>query len=70
MLDFWYATGLRPSEMVDAPLGSIEHDAQGDDWLNVVGKGSKHGKVALPLLARGALDRYLAQRKLPVTRSG
>jgi site-specific recombinase XerD len=68
VLDFWYATGLRPSEMVDARLGS-EHDAQGDDWLHVVGKGTKHGKVALPLLARGALDQYLAQRGLPVTRS-
>ena len=69
MLDFWYATGLRPSEMVDARLGGIEHDAQGDDWLHVIGKGSKHGKVALPLLNRGALDQYLAQRGLPVTRS-
>lgn len=69
VLDFWYATGLRPSEMVSARLGDIEQDAQNDLWLNVVGKGSKHGKVALPLLARGALDRYLAQRRLPVTRS-
>ncbi|WP_431273196.1 phage integrase family protein [Variovorax ureilyticus] len=69
VLDFWYATGLRPSEMVGARLGNIEQDAQDDLWLNVVGKGSKHGKVALPLLARGALDRYLAQRRLPVTRS-
>ena len=69
VLDFWYATGLRPSEMVDARLGAIEHDAQDDVWLNVVGKGSKYGKVVLPLLARGALDRYLAQRRLPVTRS-
>ncbi|MDP9606094.1 UNVERIFIED_ORG: site-specific recombinase XerD [Variovorax paradoxus] len=69
VLDFWYATGLRPSEMVDARLGSIEPDAQGDTWLNVVGKGNKRGKVALPLLARGALDQYLAQRGLPVTPS-
>ncbi|RZL86630.1 MAG: site-specific integrase, partial [Variovorax sp.] len=69
VLDFWYATGLRPSEMVDARLGAIERDVQGDDWLNVVGKGSKHGKVALPLLARGALDQYLAQQRLPVTRT-
>jgi site-specific recombinase XerD len=69
VLDFWYATGLRPSEMVDARLGAIEQDVQDDVWLNVVGKGSKHGKVALPLLARGALDRYLAQRRLPVTRT-
>jgi len=32
-----------------------------------VGKGSKAGKVALPPLARSALDRYLMQRKLPIT---
>jgi hypothetical protein len=36
-------------------------------WLHVVGKGSKAGKVVLPGLARGALDRHLAQRGLPVT---
>ncbi|SCK11118.1 Site-specific recombinase XerD [Variovorax sp. HW608] len=69
VLDFWYATGLRPSEMVGARLGDIEEDAQDDLWLNVVGKGSKHGKVALPLLARGAIDLYLAHRRLPITRS-
>jgi len=67
VLDFWYATGLRPSEMADARLGDIEHDAQGDVWLRVVGKGLKYGRVALPLLARGALDQYLAQRSLPVS---
>jgi site-specific recombinase XerD len=69
VLDFWYATGLRPSEMVAAVLGHIQDDARHDPWLNVLGKGSKHGKVVLPLLARGALDRYLAQRGLPVTRT-
>jgi site-specific recombinase XerD len=67
VLDFWYATGLRPSEIVAAVLGHIEDDARHDPWLNVLGKGSKRGKVVLPLLARGALDRYLAQRELPVT---
>jgi len=34
-----------------------------------VGKGSKRGKVALPPLARDALDAHLAQRRLPTTRS-
>jgi site-specific recombinase XerD len=68
VLDFWYATGLRPSEMVAAILGHIKDDTHGDVWLHVLGKGSKQGKVALPLLARGALDWYLAYRGLPVTR--
>lgn len=62
-----YATGLRIGELVGAALGQIEVDAHGDRWLRLVGKGSKAGKVALPPLARAALDRYLMQRKLPIT---
>ncbi|KVO82735.1 hypothetical protein WL21_07540 [Burkholderia ubonensis] len=33
----------------------------------MLGKGGKLGKVALPSLARIALDQYLVQRGLPVT---
>lgn len=69
ILDFGYATGLRASELVGSQLRNIETDAHGDHWLNVVGKGAKAGKVVLPPLARGALDRYLMQRGLPVTPS-
>ena len=67
VLDFTYATGLRASELVGATLGMIEVDAASDHWLNVVGKGSNPGKVALPPLARAALDWYLVQRRLPTT---
>ena len=67
VLDFAYATGLRIGELVGARLGQIEIDGRGDRWLHLVGKCSKAGKVALPPLARSALDRYLAQRRLPVT---
>jgi site-specific recombinase XerD len=67
ILDFGYGTGLRASELVAARLGRIEVDPHGDPWLHVIGKGSKAGKVALPPIAREALDRYLAQRGLPVT---
>ncbi|CAN7781330.1 site-specific integrase [Cupriavidus necator] len=67
VLDFGYATGLRASELVGATLGGIEIDPHGDHWLNLVGKGAKAGKVALPPLARIALDRYLVERGLPVT---
>ncbi|MBU67394.1 MAG: integrase [Cupriavidus sp.] len=67
VLDFAYATGLRASELVSATLGGIEIDAHGDHWLSLVGKGAKAGKVALPPLARVALDRYLVERGLPVT---
>lgn len=69
VLDFGYATGLRASELVSAKLGDIETDRQGDHWLNLVGKGSRAGKVALPPLARAALDRYLVERGLPVSRA-
>ncbi|WP_158906777.1 phage integrase family protein [Burkholderia sp. L27(2015)] len=69
VLDFAYATGLRASELVGAKLGSVRGDPQGDHWLHVVGKGSKAAKVAMPPLARGALDRYLAERGLPIAPS-
>ncbi|MFP6560781.1 phage integrase family protein [Paraburkholderia sp. B3] len=67
LLDFSYATGLRASELVSATLGDIRTDERGAHWLNVVGKGDKAGKVALPPLARAALEQYLVQRRLPVT---
>lgn len=69
VLEFAYATGLRASELVHARLGMIEEDAKGDRWLHLVGKGSKAAKVALPPMARTALDRYLVQRRLPTTPS-
>jgi len=67
MLDFSYATGLRASELVGATLGDIRTDEHDDHWLHLVGKGNRPGKVALPPLARTALDQYLVQRRLPVT---
>ncbi len=67
VLDFAYATGLRVSELVGANLGQIETDAHGDPWLELVGKGNKAAKVALPPLAKSALDHSLMQRGLPIT---
>ncbi|CAB3803772.1 Tyrosine recombinase XerC [Paraburkholderia caffeinitolerans] len=67
LLDFGYATGLRATELVGATLGDIRRDEHGDHWLHVLGKGGKLGKVALPSLARTALDQSLVQRGLPVT---
>lgn len=68
MLDFGYATGLRVSELADATLRSVEADAAGDHWLHVIGKGGKPARVTLTPLARAALDRYLQERGLPVSR--
>ncbi|ARK62127.1 site-specific integrase [Burkholderia pseudomallei] len=69
LLDFGYATGLRAGELVGVTLGGIEIGPRGEWWLHLVGKGAKPGKVALPPLARHALDHYLLQRSLPVTPS-
>lgn len=69
LLDFSYATGLRAGEFVGARLGQVEDDAVEGTWMNLVGKGEKAGWVALPPLATAALDRYLAQRGLPVSRA-
>ncbi|WP_334042261.1 site-specific integrase, partial [Burkholderia ambifaria] len=38
-------------------------------WLEVMGKGAKSGRVALPPLARDALRRALKARGLPVKRT-
>jgi site-specific recombinase XerD len=69
ILDFAYSTGLRAAELVGVTLRAITTDSHDDHWLEFVGKGSKAGKVALPPLARSALDRYLVQRGLPTTRT-
>lgn len=62
LLDFSYATGLRPGELVALRLGQIAPDASGDWWVKVVGKGAKTGTVALPPLGLTALGRYLDAR--------
>lgn len=67
IIDFAYSTGLRASELVGVTLKSVQTDSHDDHWLHLVGKGSKAGKVAMPPLARRALDSYLVQRGLPTT---
>jgi len=69
LLDFSYSTGLRASELVGATLGWIQKDDHDDHWLEFAGKGARRGRVVLPSMARAAIDQYLVQRGLPVTRS-
>lgn len=64
VLDFAYATGLRSSELVAARLGHLSEDEAATRWIEVLGKGSKAGKVVVPARARLALDRYLAAREI------
>lgn len=66
VLDFTYSTGLRASELVAATLGSIQIDEGAGRWIEVVGKGNKAGRVAIPPLASLALDQYLASRGVSV----
>ena len=61
LLDFSYATGLRASELVGLSLKQIAPE-EGAWWIELVGKGSKAARVALPPLALTALERYLELR--------
>lgn len=65
LLDFSYATGLRAGELVGLRLKQIASE-EGAWWIDVVGKGSKRGRVALPPLALSALGGYLDLRGLPL----
>lgn len=69
VLDFCYCTGLRAGELVGCTLALIRWDASGSGWIDLVGKGAKTGKVALPPRAIGALESYLAQRGLTTVRA-
>jgi integrase len=62
------SAGWCASELVGAVLRDIRADEHGESWLHVIGKGSKPGRVALPPLATDALDQYLLERHLPVSR--
>jgi site-specific recombinase XerD len=69
LLDFSYSTGLRGGEFVASRLRQIVSEGDDGSWIEVVGKGAKKGRVALPPMAMAALERYLSARGLPVTRS-
>lgn len=67
VLDFERGTGLRASELTSLRLSQVSIEELDAWWLNLVGKGAKKGRVALPPLARQALTRYLVYRGLPTT---
>lgn len=69
LLDFSYSTGLRGGEFVASRLRQIAPEGDDGNWIEVVGKGAKKGRVALPPMAMAALERYLSARGLPVTQS-
>ncbi len=59
ILELFYASGLRVSELVALPLGNL---ARGEKAITVRGKGGKERLVPIGQAARAALDAYLAQR--------
>ena len=56
MLEMFYGSGLRLSELCSARLEHIDFD---DNWLRVTGKGNKTRIVPLGARTRDALDDYL-----------
>lgn len=65
ILELLYGSGLRVSELVGLDLRDVVLDGRGpgDDSLRVSGKGNKQRVVPLGNKARGALNRYLEQRR-------
>jgi integrase/recombinase XerD len=64
LLELFYATGLRVSELVSLPLAAIPPDRE---WLRVRGKGQKERIVPVGGAARRALEDWLKVRKGMVT---
>jgi len=59
ILELFYASGLRVSELVALPFGAV---ARGEPFMTVRGKGGKERLVPIGGGARAALDAYLAVR--------
>jgi integrase/recombinase XerD len=59
ILELFYASGLRVSELVALPLGTV---SRGESYITVRGKGGKERLVPIGGGARAALDAYLAIR--------
>lgn len=65
MLEVLYATGLRVSELVGIQFSQVHLEA---GFVRVMGKGRKERIVPLGDVARGWLERYLAEGRTPPTR--
>lgn len=56
VLELFYASGLRLSELVNAKLENLSMD---EGWIRITGKGSKTRLAPVGKKALAALDRYL-----------
>lgn len=59
ILELFYATGIRLSELVGLNVGSVNHE---ENLLRVVGKGDKERIVPFGSKAKNALEQYLRER--------
>ena len=59
LLELFYATGLRVTELISLPLSAL---GPGRDWIRVRGKGNKERVVPIGGAARRALEDWLGVR--------
>jgi integrase/recombinase XerC len=62
ILELFYSSGLRLSELVGLDLGSVSQSGEHSE-LRVIGKGSKERRVPVGSLAQAALTRYLSDAR-------
>jgi len=60
ILELFYATGIRLSELVGLNIGSVNHE---ENLLKVVGKGNKERIVPFGDKAKKAIEQYLRARE-------
>ncbi len=66
ILEIFYASGLRVSELADLKTGSIDHDV---GFVRAVGKGSKERIIPLGKKAREAVQKYLLKARPQLLKS-
>ena len=59
ILELFYATGIRLSELVSLNIGSVNHE---ESLLKVIGKGNKERIVPFGKKAKNAMEQYLNER--------
>jgi len=62
ILELFYGSGLRLSELCDLDLAHLRLDSESGPSARVVGKGNKERMVPLGSMSLGALRRYLERR--------
>ena len=59
MLELFYATGIRLSELVGLNIGSVDHS---NNFIKVLGKGNKERIIPFGNNAKDAIETYLNSR--------